>query len=63
MLGARSHIQHLGTVACAQGAHNPVGRKKLLKSQNHKVKKHWETIPLPLLPKHHSQGKQHFAPL
>lgn len=25
-------------VACAQGAHNPVGRKKLLKSQNHKVK-------------------------
>ena len=38
MFGARYTYNTRHRVACPQGAHNPVGRKKLLQSQNHKVK-------------------------
>lgn len=62
MLGARSHIQHQARGGLRPGSSQPSGEKEAPEVTKPQGQKHWETIPLPLLPKHHSQGgEQHFA--
>lgn len=56
MLGARSHIQHQARGGLRPGSSQPSGEKEAPEVTKPQGQKHWETIPLPLLPKRHSQG-------